>query len=109
MEKLGKRIFNFKFTSHEETEKEVNNLKIKKASQKSNIPLKIIENNVGIVSYFLYHNFDNSLSCATFSASMKYADVIRIHEKDDKADKENYRQTSILPNLSKAYERLINN
>ena len=46
MEKLGKRIFNFKFTSHEETEKEVNNLKIKKASQKSNIPLKIIKENV---------------------------------------------------------------
>ena len=34
MEKLGNPIFNFKFTSHEETEKEVNNLKIKKASQK---------------------------------------------------------------------------
>ena len=29
MEKLGKSIFNFKFTSHEEKEKEVNNLKIK--------------------------------------------------------------------------------
>ena len=28
MEKLGKPTFNFKFTSHEETEKEVNNLKI---------------------------------------------------------------------------------
>ena len=34
MEKLGNPIFNFKFTSHEETEKEVNNLKIKKASQR---------------------------------------------------------------------------
>ena len=34
MEKLGSPIFNSKFTSHEETEKEVNNLKIKKASQK---------------------------------------------------------------------------
>ena len=66
MEKLGKPTFNFKFTSHEETEKEVNNLKIKKASQKSDIPLKIIKENVDIISYFLYHNFNNSLSCATF-------------------------------------------
>ena len=40
---------------------------------------------------------------------MKYADVIRIHEKDDKTDKENYRPISILPNLSKAYERLMYN
>ena len=34
MEKLGNPVFNFKFTSHEETEKEINNLKIKKVSQK---------------------------------------------------------------------------
>ena len=100
MEKLGKPTFNFKFTSHEETEKEVNNLKIKKASQKSDIPLKIIKENVDIISYFLYHNFNNSLSCATFPTSMKYADVIPIHKKDDKTDKENYRPINILPNLS---------
>ena len=61
MEKLGKLIFNFKLTSHEEIEKELNNLKIKKASQKSDIPLKIIKENVDIISYFLYHNFNNSL------------------------------------------------
>ena len=30
MEKLGKPTFNFKFISHEETEKEINNLKSKK-------------------------------------------------------------------------------
>ena len=109
MEKLGKPTFNFKFTSHEETEKEVNNLKIKKASQKSDIPLKIIKENVDIISYFLYHNFNNSLSCATFPTSMKYADVIPIHKKDVKTDKENYRPISILPNLSKVYERVMYN
>ena len=51
IEKLGKTTFNFKFISHEETEKEVNNLKIKKASQKSDIPLKLIKENVDITSY----------------------------------------------------------
>ena len=40
---------------------------------------------------------------------MKYADVIPIHKKDDKTDKENYRPISILPNLSKVYERLMYN
>ena len=109
IEKPGNSIFNFKFTSHEETEKEVNNLKIKKASQKSDIPLKIIKENVDIISYFLYHNFNNSLSCATFPTSMKYADVTPIHKKDDKTDKENYRPISILPNLNKVYDRLMYN
>ena len=40
---------------------------------------------------------------------MKYADVIPIHKKDDKTDKENYNPISILPNLSKVYERLMYN
>ena len=66
MEKLGKPTFNLKFTSREETGKEVNNLKIKKALQKSDIPLTIVTENVDIISYFLYHNLNNSLLCATF-------------------------------------------
>ena len=40
---------------------------------------------------------------------MKYAEVTPIHKKDDKTDKENYRPISILPNLSKVYERLTCN
>ena len=66
MEKLVNPIFNFKFNSHEETEKEVNNLNIKKAFQKSDISVKIIKENVDIISYFLYHNFIKSLSCLPF-------------------------------------------
>ena len=66
MENLGKPTFNLKVTSREETGKEVNNLKIKKALQKSDIPLTIVTENVDIISYFLYHNLNNSLLCATF-------------------------------------------
>ena len=42
------------------------------------------------------------ISYFTFPTDMKYADVTPIHKKDDKT---NYRSISILPNLSKAYER----
>ena len=107
MEKLNKPTFKFKFTSHEETKKDFNNLKIKKASLKSDIPLKLIKENADIISYFLYHNFINSLSCAAFPTCMEYADVIPIHKKYDKTGKENYRPISILPNLSKVYKRLM--
>ena len=58
-----------------------------KLSQKTDIPVKIVKENIDIVSYFLYHNFDNSLSCSTFSAGMKYAEVTPIYKKDDKTDK----------------------
>ena len=109
MEKLGNPTFGFDFTSYEETVKEVNNLKIRKVSQKTDIPIRNIKENIDIVSFFLYHNFNNSLSCSTFPTAMKYAEVTPIHKKDDKTDKENYRPISILPNLSKVYERLMYN
>ena len=38
---------------------------------------------------------------------MKHADVRPAFKKDDKTDKENCRPISILPNLSKVYERLM--
>ena len=38
---------------------------------------------------------------------MKYEDALPEFKKDDKTDKENYRPISILPNLSKVYERLM--
>ena len=109
MEKLGNPSFIFEFTSYEEIIKEVNSLKIRKASQKVDIPVRIIKENIDIVFYFLYHNFNNSLSCSTFPAAMKHAEVTPIHKKDDKTDKENHRPISILPDLSKVYERLMYN
>ena len=59
MERLGNPLIGFDFTSYEETVKEVNNLKIRKFYQKTDIPVRIIKENIGIVSYFLYHNFNN--------------------------------------------------
>ena len=69
--------------------KELNKLKTKKASQMTDITIKIVKENVDIISHFLYHNFNNSLSCSTFPTGMKYADVTPTHKKDDKTDKAN--------------------
>ena len=107
MKNLGNFTFSFNSISHED--KELNKLKRKKVSQKTDIPIKIVKENVDVVSHFQYHNFNNSLSCSTFPTGMKYADVRPIHKKDDKTDKTNYRPISILPNLSKVYERLMYN
>ena len=53
MEKLSNPTFGFDFTSYEETVKEANNSKIRKVSQKTDIPVIIIKENIDIVSYFL--------------------------------------------------------
>ena len=99
MKNLINITFSFNFISHDDVIKELNKLKSKKASQKTDIPIKIVKENVDIISHFLYDNFNNSLSCSTFPTAMKYADVTPIHKKDDKTDKTNYRPISILPNF----------
>ena len=108
MKILGNFTFSFNFISHDDTIKELNKLKCKKSSEKTDIPIKIVKENVDVISHFLYHNYNNTLSCSTFATGMKYVDVTSIHKKDDKTEKTNYRP-SILPNLSKVYERLMYN
>ena len=51
MEKLGNPTFGFDFTLYEETLKEVSNSKSRKISHKTGIPVKIVKENIDIVSY----------------------------------------------------------
>ena len=81
IEKLGNHTFGFHFRSYEKTVKGFDNLKSRKVSQETDIPVKIAKENIDTVSYFLYHNFNNSFSCSTFSTGMKYAEVTPIHKK----------------------------
>ena len=49
------------------------------------------------------------MSCSEYPASLKYADITPIFKKDDKTDKTNFRPIRVLPNLSKIYERFMQN
>ena len=109
MREKGLPKFSFHLVTLEETFKEVALLSDKKASQASDIPVKIIKENRDLIAYFILHNFNNALSCSEYPASLKYADITPIFKKDDKTDKTNYRPISILPNLSKIYERFMQN
>ena len=69
----------------EETIKEVNELSIKKASQTLHIPVKIIKENKDLISYFVYNNFNNTLSSSQYPNGLKHADVTPVFKKDDKS------------------------
>ena len=51
--------------------------------------------------------FDNSMFSSNFLSNLKGADILPKHKKKDKSDIENHRPISILPTVSKIYERCM--
>ena len=52
---------------------------------------------------------NKSFTSTEFPDCLKQANVSAVFKKDNPLDKENYRPVSILPLLSKAYEKLLYN
>ena len=99
--------FCFKKVSLEKTQKEILNLNNKKVSQNCNIPTKIINENSDIFGKVLCSFISNLIKPFTFPSCLKEVDVTPIHKKGKKDKKENYRPISILPVLSKIFERIM--
>lgn len=69
------------------------------------IPTKIIKANHDMFSEILTNEMNKSIILGKFPESMKLADVIPVFKKGNRFQKETYRPVSILPNLSKVFER----
>ena len=81
----------------------------KHVKQDSDISTKVIKSNSGIFTDALCSEFNISLETSVFPLSMKLANVTPVHKKGNRSEKDNYRPVSILPNLSKVFERCIYN
>ena len=78
-----------------------------KASQDTDIPRKIIKVNADISSGFLLSGFNNSIRISIFPSSLKQAVITQVLKRGDKSLKESYGPVSILPNISKIFERSL--
>ena len=86
---------------------EIKNLDESKATQSNGILTKVIKENYDIFATFITENFNNMIENSVFPDSLKQADIKPVYKKDSRNEKENYRPVSILPNLSKIYERCM--
>ena len=92
--------FPFKSVTIEDICKEIRALDAPKATQRDDIPTKIIKNISDIFQIF-QANFNNAIETSTFPEQLKCSDVKPIFKKDSGTDKKNYRPISSLPNVSK--------
>ena len=58
-----------------------------------------------ISSIFLTKIYNDSKDGQIFPGNLKNADVITIHEKEERTSKENYCPVSLLPLITKLFER----
>ena len=62
-----------------------------------------------IVSDYLTDYFNNAKNDQEYPTSLKLADVIPVHKKEEKTLTKNYRPVSLIPIVSKLYERNMYN
>ena len=97
--------FHFLETTEENMLTKINKINTKKPTTFNNIPAKILVENSDIISPILNRiNNDGKLK-SQFPNQLKLADITPIHKKEETVLKGNYRAVSILPSVSKIFER----
>ena len=101
------RTFTFSPISPSTVSKEIASLCDSTVCSKDNIPSKIMKENINLFSVKLSIDINNSIDNSFFPSNLKLADITPAHKKGDKTDKSNYRPVSILPAMSKVFERVM--
>ena len=93
------KIFDFEEVKIGEIKNEILKLDKTKAPQKTNIPIIFVE--------VLLTSINGAIKSASFSSSLKLADITPLHKKERKDMIKNLRPVSIPPPLSKIFEKCM--
>ena len=97
--------FHFEETKEDDMLTKIKNLNIKKPTTFNNIPAKILVETSDIISPLLTRINNNAKLNSQFPNRLKLADITPTHKKEETILKGNYRAVSILPSISKIFER----
>ena len=88
--------------------KEIQNLNAKKAIPQNNIPIKHLKESSDVICEVLRNIINKEILNRTFPEELKLADIITpIHKKGDTTKTKNYRPVSVLPPVSKLFEKIL--
>ena len=106
-ENVANSSFSFCEVTSDNVEKEICALDSKKATMSSSIPPKVLKENITIFCKPLTDIINNGISSSCFDDGLKLADLTPIHKENDTTSKKNYRNISLLPVVSKLFEKLM--
>ena len=99
--------FSFSKIKRDEILSDILKLETFEACQETDIPTKIVKANADIFANVLVSNFNDSIEKSNFPSILKNATITPVFKKGGRDSKDNYRPVSILPNISKIFERCI--
>ena len=83
------------------------NVNIIKATRNTNIPVRILKQNSDIFGNYICDFFNEYIDKDVFSSVLKYANITTVFQKRFRGSKDNYGPASILPSISKIFEKLL--
>ena len=106
-EKLNKNDFRIRHTSIKNVSDLILNIDVNKASPMEGIPANILKANYDLISPILCNDFNKGVDNNAFPDCLKCAEIKPTFKRGDRSNKENYRPVSILPVVSKIYEKIL--
>ena len=97
--------FKFEFVSADKILRHINEIDIKKSSNREISPviIKLVKKEILIP---ITNYINECISIKSFPDALKVADVMPVFKKEDPNNKANYRPISLLPIISKIFERV---
>ena len=75
--------------------------------QDTDIPVEILKENADYFAEYICVQFNEAMCAFKFPASLKFANITPVFKQGSRNQKENYRPISILPIISKIFEKII--
>ena len=107
--KCSNASFDFSPVTVNDVEKEIKKLNPNKATTFNTIPSKMLLKTSEISAKILHKLFNETVETGDYPENLKLADITPVFKKKDPLNKMNYRPVSVLPSVSKLFEKLMQN
>ena len=101
--------FEFREVSIREIATQIKLVNTNKASPVESLPARILKEISDVFSVAIQILFNWHMTKNTFPQELKAGDITSLFKKDDAFSKKNYRPITVLPSVSKIFERLMQN
>ena len=100
--------FHFSHIDKKTVLKIIRSLSNNKASQETDLSVTVKKENAEYFEVIICSQFNESIIFSKFTLSFKLADITPVFKNESRNHKNNYRHVSILPLISKVFEKIMN-